>query len=86
MGHYDDCYESDAREKAKIEQKTNKPFTTAKELCYQAFTTYVADSDDRKRERFENWWAQKVWNTEHRDTLQPELNVYIDGKRYIQAE
>lgn len=37
-------------------------------------------------ERFENWWSQNVWDNEHRDSFQPELSVFIEGKRYIQAE
>jgi len=38
------------------------------------------------KERFENWWNQNVYNKEHRDSFEPVLSVFIEGKRYIQTE
>jgi len=73
--------------------KKKEYVTTAKELAYLAFIENLTHPNNEapwsiytKREKFENWWAQKVWNSEHKDCFEPKLNVYIDGKRYIQAE
>jgi hypothetical protein len=71
---------------------------TAKELAWKAFcdALIIADprfkedwaADDYEytiRERFENWWSDNYGN---RDTVQfnPTYSVYVEGKKYIQAE
>jgi len=66
--------------------------TTAKELAWQAYLdafkaigTVTDDAIPDIRERFENWWSDNYGN---RDSIQfnPKYNVYIEGKKYIQAE
>lgn len=64
--------------------------TTAKELAWKAFQHGVLknplDADGTKmRERFENWWSENYGNRDA-TKFHPEHNVYIEGKRYIQAE
>jgi hypothetical protein len=59
--------------------------TTAKELAWEAYKQYCSLDELEMRERFENWWSDNYGN---RDTIQfnPKYNVYIEGKKYIQAE
>lgn len=64
---------------------------TAKELVFKAYCHGVLrnplDPDGTKRrERFENWWAEHYSRGDHKDSFHAELNVYVEGKRYIQAE
>ncbi len=65
-----------------------KAITTAKELTYHAWQENLVKSysDHEKRERFENWWSQRVWVNEHGPIFDPELSVFINGHRYIRAE
>ena len=67
---------------------------TAKELAWKAyldaFKAIGTVTDDEEtmsniKERFENWWSNNYGN---RDTVQfnPTYNVYIEGRKYIQAE
>ena len=68
-----------------------KIMTSAKELAYKAYMdgmqkAYpVKINPDEIMEGFENWWSDNYGN---RDAIQfnPEYNVYIEGRRYIQAE
>ena len=64
---------------------------TAKELAWKAYLDglqkgYPVKIDENGiRENFENWWSDNYGN---RDTIQfnPTYSVYVEGKRYIQAE
>jgi len=64
---------------------------TAKELAWKAYSNGmqtmcpVKIEENDIREEFENWWSNNYGN---RDTVQfnPKYNVYIEGKKYIQAE
>jgi hypothetical protein len=38
------------------------------------------------QEHFENWWSQWVYVKDHKDSLEPKHNVYIDGHRYIKLD
>jgi hypothetical protein len=57
---------------------------TANVLTDDIHTALNANETDLK-ERFENWWSDNYGN---RDTTKfyTEHNVFIEGKRYIQAE
>lgn len=65
--------------------------TTAKDLAWKAYLDgmqkgYPVKIDENEiKERFENWWSNNYGN---KDTIEfnPEYNVYIEGRRYIQAE
>ena len=72
---------------------------TAKELAFKAYcdALIVADPkfkedwagddyDAKIREAFENWWASYYHRQEHKDSFHVEISVFIEGKRYIQAE
>ena len=68
---------------------------TAKDLAEKAYydgMKYINPdycneyTEVQRKERFENWWQQIFWDKEHKDFFSPEHNVYINGKRYIQAE
>ncbi len=64
---------------------------TAKELAYKAYCHWITMDteeelgDNEIKARFENWWSEWYYPG-HRDSFHHEHNVYIDGKRYIQAE
>lgn len=68
--------------------------TTAKELALKAFTDALKRTNIPKgdmpeheiKERFENWWSEWYGRDEHKDSFYHKHNVYLDGKRYIQAE
>lgn len=67
--------------------------TTAKDLAWKAYLdafkvigTVTDEGLPNVRERFENWWSEWYSREEHRDGFYHEHNVYVDGKRYIQAE
>lgn len=67
---------------------------TAKELAYKAYchnnvdllTGNPKDKDDQLKTKFENWWSKHYHGDNYQMGLNPEHNVYIDGKRYIKAE
>lgn len=68
---------------------------TAKELAHKAyFDVYLNESHKHPKfinvgkleERFENWWSEWYSRNDHKDCFDPKHNVYIDGKKYIQAE
>jgi hypothetical protein len=66
-----------------------KIMKTAKELAFkaycEAFQVCGVTPEETLTERFENWWSNNYGN---RDTtkFQAEHNVYIENRRYIQAE
>jgi hypothetical protein len=49
------------------------------------FNTFDIQPDEL-RERFESWWSEWYSREEHKDGFRHKHNVYIDNKRYIQAE
>ena len=64
--------------------------STAKELAWEAYLDALKvigtiTDESIVKERFENWWSDNYGN---RDTIQfnPKYNVYVEGRRYIQAE
>jgi len=56
---------------------------TAKDLAFKAFKHNIFHFNNMK---FESWWTEYYSKQEHEDSFEPELSVFIDGKRYIQAE
>jgi hypothetical protein len=72
--------------------------STAKELAYKAYRRgiligdpqYFVDTGDSGeaniRESFENWWSNNYGNSGDTTNFNAEYNVYIDNRRYIQAE
>lgn len=75
--------------------------TTAKELAYKAYCDALIIADPRFKqdwgntqkdyeitikESFENWWKEWFYRDDHKDCFHPEHNVFINGKRYIQAD
>lgn len=72
--------------------------TTAKDLAFKAWCdamiksekTYTSESKfmsmNEAKERFELWWSDWYTCQNHKNGWNPEHNVYLDGKRYIQAE
>ena len=75
-----------------IKRKKMKAMTTAKQLAYKAYMdgmqkAYpVKINPDEIMEGFENWWSEHYSRGDHKDSFRAEINVYVDGKRYIQAE
>lgn len=72
-----------------------KAMTTAKDLAYKAWRdaisfvdkSYLENSEETAiRQRFENWWSEWFNREEHKECFYHKHNIYIDGKRYIQAE
>lgn len=67
-----------------------KPMTTAKDLAFKAFCHNLpkdivyATADLQMR--FENWWSEWFYRDDHRSSFYHKHNVYVDGKRYIQAD
>ena len=59
--------------------------TTAKELAFKAYSLDSKISIEELTARFEHWWSDNYGN---RDTTKfnPEVSVFIEGRRYIQAE
>ena len=66
---------------------------TAKDLAYKAYCDAlkkIGTIDEAIiRPAFESWWSE--WYSresflEHKDRFYHVHNVYVDGKRYIQAE
>jgi hypothetical protein len=58
---------------------------TAKDLAFKLWT-YTKGGNIPTEEHFENWWSQWVYVKDHKDSLNPNHNVYIDGKRYIKLD
>ena len=65
---------------------------TAKELAWKAYLdafkaigTVTDDAIPNVKERFENWWSENYGNVSAINFYN-EHNVYIDGRRFIQAE
>ena len=67
-----------------------KPMTTAKDLAFKAFCYNLPKDVDYStsdiKERFENWWSEWYGREEHRDGFYHKHSVFIDLKRFIQAE
>lgn len=65
---------------------------TAKDLAFKAWcdALILVESKfmpmDKAKERFENWWQEWYSRQEHKNSFHPEHNIYVNGKRYIQAE
>jgi hypothetical protein len=65
---------------------------TAKDLAWKAYLDgmqkdYPVKIDENEiKERFENWWKEWYYHREHKNSFNPEFSVFIEGKRYIQAE
>jgi hypothetical protein len=66
---------------------------TAKEIAFKAFMENVIVNPNEGdldmmlwKARFESWWSEWVTRGDHKDKFTPELSVFIEGKRYIQAE
>lgn len=64
--------------------------TTAKDLAWKAYLDAfkvigtVTDESNIK-ERFENWWSENYGNRDA-TKFRPEHNIYVENRRYIQAE
>ena len=58
---------------------------TAKDLAWKAYQQHCSLELVEMGERFENWWSDNYGN---RDTTKfiTEHNVYVEGRKYIQAE
>ena len=70
-----------------------KAMTTAKDLAWGAYLTafkqigtVTDDAIPNIRERFESWWSEYYSREEHRDGFYHKHSVFIDLKRFIQAE
>ena len=59
---------------------------TAKEIAFKAYSLGYKGKPNELNERFENWWSEWFHGQTHKDSFYHEHNVYINGKRYIQAE
>ena len=70
---------------------TKEFMKTAKELARKAhkdayeLAIYKTMNESELAERFENWWSDNYGN---RDSTKftPKHNIYVESKRYIQAE
>ena len=69
----------------KINKKTNSPDELRFTDLGDVFTELNIDGTELK-ERFENWWSQNFIGGEHKDSFNPQHNVYVNGHRYIKAE
>ena len=64
---------------------------TAKELAYKAYmdgmqkAVPVKINPDEIMEGFENWWSNNYGNSDT-TKFNAEHNVYVENRRYIQAE
>jgi hypothetical protein len=47
---------------------------------------YPDKTSPQIKEHFENWWSEWYGRQDHKDSFHVELSVFIEGKRYIQAE
>lgn len=69
-----------------------KPMTTAKDLAKKAYCDAVKKERDgyhnnfTPEERFESWWSEYYNREEHKDGFHHKHSVFIDLKRFIQAE
>jgi hypothetical protein len=69
--------------------------TTAKDLAFKAWCdaikfvdkSYLENSEETAiKKRFENWWKEWYYGNDHKDCFHPEHSVFMNGKRYIQAD
>jgi hypothetical protein len=58
---------------------------TAKDLAFKLWE-HTKDGKIPTKEHFENWWSQWVYIKDHKDSLEPKHNVYVDGHRYIKLD
>ena len=58
---------------------------TAKELAKRAFIANLTSPTKEHEEQFEGWWSIHYGN-KYLPLFNPKQSVFIDGKRYIQAE
>jgi hypothetical protein len=69
-----------------------KAMTTAKDLARKAFVDAVKMNNTgwfkkyTPEERFESWWSEYYSREEHKDGFYHKHSVFIDLKRFIQAE
>lgn len=67
---------------------------TAKELAFKAYchnnmdlmSGNPNDREERIKIQFENWWSRFYTGDNYQSGMNHKHNVYVDGKRYIQAE
>ena len=63
---------------------------TAKDLAFKAYRVHIKEYDPiptaETKNSFEHWWNFWYNDNNQEDWFSPELSVFIDGKRYIQAE
>jgi hypothetical protein len=58
---------------------------TAKELAFKAWKDAMAGQIPTE-EHFEGWWSQWVYIKDHKNSLEPKYDVYIDRHRYIKLD
>ena len=58
---------------------------TAKDLALKAWND-ATEGKIPTKEHFENWWHQWVYIKDHRNSLEPKHNIYVDGHRYIKLD
>jgi hypothetical protein len=58
---------------------------TAKDLALKVWND-ATEGKIPTKEHFEGWWSQWVYKKDHRDSLEPKHNVYVDGHRYIKLD
>jgi hypothetical protein len=69
-----------------------KAMTTAKDLARKAYVDAVQKEREgwhknfSPEERFESWWSEYYSREEHKDGFYHKHSVFIDLKRFIQAE
>lgn len=69
-----------------------KPMETAKELAFKAFCDAVKMEREGwfnnfpPEERFESWWSEWYGRQDHKECFNAKHSVFIDLKKYIQAE
>jgi hypothetical protein len=66
------------------------PMKTAKEIAFKAYCANLPKDVDYATAdlqiRFDNWWGEWFHRGEHRECFYHKHDLYLDGKRYIQAE
>jgi hypothetical protein len=69
-----------------------KAMTTAKDLAQKAYCDAVKNERNgwhnnfTPEERFESWWCEYYTREEHKEGFFHKFSVFIDLKRFIQAE
>ena len=58
---------------------------TAKDLAFKMWKD-TRDENIPTIDHFESWWSQWVYIKDHKDSLEPKHNVYVDGHRYIRLD